>query len=186
MMAGLGGGILETLIMGFADFQLSVPLLILIVTVIAVLGSSPTKLAVVIGISYWVGYARISRVIALSLREREFVLASRTQGAGAVWIMRKHILPSIIPQLWIVGSFNVGALVIVEASLSYLGLGVQAPQASLGGMIFDGQAYLTQDSWLCIIPGIVIFMIVAGVQIASTQFTDEGAPHRVGMSEGVS
>ncbi len=178
MLAGLLGGIVETLIMGVADLQLSMPLVILVVTVVSIVGSTATSLAVVIGFSYWVGYGRVSRVIALSLREREFVLSATTEGAGTFWILRKHVLPQILPQIWIIGSFDLGALIILEASLSYLGLGIQPPLASLGGMIFDGQQYLAQDSWLCIIPGIMIFFVVGGVQLLSSHFTSEAGQGR--------
>ena len=178
MLAGLLGGLVETLIMGVADLQLSMPLVILVVTVVSIVGSTATSLAVVIGFSYWVGYGRVSRVIALSLREREFVLSATTEGAGTFWILRKHVLPQILPQIWIIGSFDLGALIILEASLSYLGLGIQPPLASLGGMIFDGQQYLAQDPWLCIIPGIMIFFVVGGVQLLSSHFTSEAGQGR--------
>jgi peptide/nickel transport system permease protein len=178
MLAGLLGGVVESVIMGLADLQLSMPLVILVVTVVSIVGSTATSLAVVIGFSYWVGYGRVSRVIALSLREREFVLSATTEGAGTLWILRKHVLPQILPQIWIIGSFDLGALIILEASLSYLGLGIQPPLASLGGMIFDGQQYLAQDSWLCIIPGIMIFFVVGGVQLLSSHFTSEGVQGR--------
>jgi peptide/nickel transport system permease protein len=174
LLAGYVGRSVDTVIMFVADVQLSIPLLILLVSVVAVIGPSGTTLAVVIGLCYWVGYARVSRVVAASLREREFVLASRTHGAGTTWVLRKHVLPQVLPQLVILASFDLGVLAIIEASLSYLGLGIQAPTPSIGGMINAGQAYLEQDPWLTLVPGVVIFLLVGGVQVLSQRLTAEG------------
>lgn len=172
-IAGYFGRSADSAIMGIADLQLSMPILILLVLVVAVVGVSPVKLAVILGLTYWVGYARVSRVIALSLKERDFVLAAKTFGASSTWIIRRHLLPQVIPQLAIMGSFNLGVIIILEAGLSYLGLGVPPPTPSWGGMILEGQDQLQTDAWLVIFPAIAIFLIVGGVQILSQRFTRE-------------
>ena len=127
-----------------------------------------------LGLAFWVRYGRVTRVIAMSLRQRDFVLAPVTQGGRAFWIMRKHLLPHVVPQLVVMGSFDLGVIVIAEASLSYLGLGVQPPTPSFGGMIYDGQSQLQVNPWLCLVPGIVVFLLLGGIQILSQAFTAEG------------
>jgi peptide/nickel transport system permease protein len=175
-IAGYFGRAGDAAIMGVADLQLSIPLLVLLIMLVAVVGSGPVKLAVILGLTYWVGYARVARVIAMSLKEREFVLAAKTFGASSWWVIRKHLLPQIVPQLAILGSFNLGVIVILLAGLSYLGLGVQPPTPTWGGMILEGQQRLQIEPWLVILPAIAIFLIVGGVQILSQRFTQEGSP----------
>lgn len=173
LVAGYFGGFPNTVIMGLADLQLSFPIIILLVMIVAVVGPSVTTLVVVLGVTYWVRYGRLARVIALSLRDREFVLAAKTFGGSNFWIIRKHLLPQLWGSLAIVGSFDLGVIVILEASLSYLGLGIQPPTPSWGRMIFEGQDYANRDTWLVIIPSIAIFSVVASVQILSQRFTGE-------------
>ncbi|RYE53034.1 MAG: ABC transporter permease, partial [Hyphomicrobiales bacterium] len=112
--------------------------------------------------------------MALSLREREFVLSARTQGATAAWNIRKHLLPNVLPQMLIVGSYEFGQIVVMEASLSYLGLGVQPPLPSWGMMVSEGQSYLALAPSLAILPSIALFILVAGLQFLSQAFTSEG------------
>jgi peptide/nickel transport system permease protein len=131
------------------------------------------KLAFLLGITSWVSYGRVARAMALSLREREFVLSATTQGATAAWNIRKHLLPNVLPQMLIVGSYELGQIIVLEAALSYLGLGVQPPLPSWGSMVSEGQTYLELDPWLSVLPSIALFMLVAGVQITSQSFTAE-------------
>lgn len=173
LTAGYFGGWAETTIMGLADFQLSFPLMILLVTIIAVIGPSTVALAVILGLAHWMGYGRVARALALSLRRREYVLAALTHGASSTWILRKHLLPQVVAPTAIMASFDLGVLVVLESSLSYLGLGVQPPTPSLGGMIQDGQRFLQTEAWAALLPGIVLFLLVAGVQILSQRFTSE-------------
>ena len=164
LVAGYFRGWIETAIMGFADLQLSIPRVLLLIAVTALFGSTVVKLALLLGLTSWVVYGRVARALALSLREREFVLSAATQGATPAWNIRKHLLPNVLPQVVIVGSFDLGQIIILEASLSYLGLGVQPPLPSWGLMISEGQSYLELNPWLSVIPGMALFMLVAGVQ----------------------
>lgn len=173
LVAGYFRGWTETVIMGIADLQLSIPRVLLLIAVTAVLGSSVVTLTVLLGLTSWVAYGRVARAMALSLREREFVLSAITQGASAGWNIRKHLLPNVLPQMVIVASFELGQIIVLEASLSYLGLGIQPPLPSWGRMISDGQSYLQLNAWLVFVPGIAIFMLVAGVQFLSQSFTSE-------------
>ena len=164
--------------MGLADLQLSIPRVLLLIAVTALFGSTVVKLALLLGLTSWVAYGRVARALALSLREREFVLSAITQGATPAWNIRKHLLPNVLPQVVIVGSFDLGQIIMLEASLSYLGLGVQPPLPSWGLMISEGQSYLELNPWLAVIPGMALFMLVAGVQFLTQSITAEGAEER--------
>ncbi|MFE9959283.1 ABC transporter permease [Micromonospora sp. NPDC005299] len=173
LIAGYFRGVAENVIMGLADLQLAIPRVLLLIAVVAVIGPSVLNLTVLLALTSWVAYGRIARAMAMSLREREFVLSAVTQGATAGWNIRKHLLPNVVPQMLIVGSFELGQIIVLEASLSYLGLGVQPPLPSWGLMISEGQDYLNSNPWLSVLPGIAIFMLVGGVQFLSQRFTAE-------------
>lgn len=174
LVAGFFRGFVESIVMGLADLQLSIPRVLLLIAVAAIVGPSIVNLTVLLGLTSWVVYGRVARAMALSLREREFVLSAVTQGASAAWNIRKHLLPNVLPQMLIVGSFELGQIIVFEASLSYLGLGIQPPLPSWGMMISEGQQYLEIDPWIALLPGIAIFMLVTGVQFLSQAFTSEG------------
>jgi peptide/nickel transport system permease protein len=173
LVAGYFRGPLESLIMGLADLQLAIPRVLLLIAVAAIIGPSVTTLAILLGLTSWVAYGRVSRGMALSLREREFVLSARTQGAGAFWNIRKHLLPNVLPQMLIVASYEFGQIIVMEASLSYLGLGVQPPLPSWGTMVADGQNFLAIAPSLAVLPSIALFILVAGLQFLSQTFTAE-------------
>lgn len=173
LVAGYFRGPLESFIMGAADLQLSIPRVLLLIAVAAIIGPDVTTLAILLGLTSWVAYGRVARGMALSLREREFVLSARTQGASATWNIRKHLLPNVLPQVLIVASYEFGQIVVLEASLSYLGLGVQPPLPSWGMMVSDGQNYLALSPSLSILPSIALFVMVAGLQFLSQAFTAE-------------
>lgn len=173
LVAGFFGGRVENVIMGLADLQLSIPRVLLLIAVVAVVGADVGTLIVLLGLTSWVAYGRVARAMTLTLREREFVLAATAQGASATWNLRTHILTNVASQMIIIGSFELGQLIMLEASLSYLGLGVQAPTPSWGLMINEGQNYMQSAWWLPVLPGLAIFMLVAGVQFLTQVFTSE-------------
>jgi peptide/nickel transport system permease protein len=178
LVAGYFRGWTETIIMGFADLQLSIPRVLLLIAVTAILGSTVFNLTILVGLTSWVAYGRVARALSLSLREREFVLSAITQGATPAWNIRKHLLPNVLPQMVIVGSFELGQIIVLEAALSYLGLGIQPPLPSWGLMISEGQSYLEINPWLTVIPGLALFMLVAGVQFLTRSLTTEGEEER--------
>lgn len=173
LVAGFFGGRVESAIMGLADLQLSIPRVLLLIAVVAVVGAEVGTLIILLGVTSWVAYGRVARAMTLSLREREFVLAATAIGASATWNLRKHVLPNIASQMIIIGSFELGQMIMLEASLSYLGLGVQPPIPSWGLMINEGQNYMRPAWWLPVLPGLAIFMLVAGVQFLTQLFTSE-------------
>ena len=178
LLAGYFRGWTETVIMGFADLQLSIPRVLLLIAVTAMLGSTVVNLMILLGLTSWVAYGRVARAMSLSLREREFVLSAITQGATPAWNIRKHLLPNVLPQMVIVGSFELGQIIVLEAALSYLGLGIQPPLPSWGLMISEGQSYLEINPWLSVLPGLALFMLVAGVQFLTRSLTTEGEEER--------
>lgn len=186
LLAGYVGGLVDNVLMTLADIQLSIPRILLVIAVVAVVGPSLTNLALVLGVTSWVGYARLMRAQALSYREREFVRAAQALGASPQRLMARHILPNAFPPVLILASFELGQMVILEASLSFLGLGVQPPLPAWGSMIFEGQPFLRSFPWLMILPGLAIFMVVAGVSFLTQWFTANqqtgGADKRVAAS----
>ena len=174
LLAGYFRGWVETFVMGIADLQLAIPRILFLIAITAVVGPSILNLTLILGLTSWVTYGRVARALTLSLREREFVLAARTHGAGPVWNIRKHLLPNVLPQMVILATYELGQIIILEASLSFLGVGIQPPLPSLGMMVAEGQAYLRLNIWLSVIPGAVLFLMVAGAQFFSQSFTSEG------------
>jgi peptide/nickel transport system permease protein len=173
LIAGYFRGPVEAFIMGLADLQLSIPRVLLLIAVTAIIGPSIINLAILLGLTSWVAYGRVARGMTLSLREREFILSARVQGATATWNIRKHLLPNVLPQMLIVGSYEFGMIIVLEASLSYLGLGVQPPLPSWGMMVSEGQNYLALAPHLAMLPSIALFILVAGFQFLSQAFTKE-------------
>jgi len=175
MLAGFFGHWPDTIISVVSDIQLAMPVVLLLIALSAIFGPSATLMVAVLGLTYWVGYARVARAVALQLRDRDFVLSPQIQGASVGWIVRKHVLPHLTAQMVIIAVTDVGVIMLSQAALDYLGLGVQPPTPSWGGMIFDGQKLLRIDPWLSIIPGIAMFLVVAGTQFFSQKFTAEGS-----------
>ncbi len=158
VMAGYVGGRCDDVIMALADMQLAFPTILLAITIIAVLGPSFTNLVLIIGLSGWVTYARIARSQVLSLRETEFVEASRAQGGGPLRIAWRHILPNISAPLIVVATLDLARTIILESTLSFLGLGIQPPTPSWGGMLSDGREYLLTAWWIATFPGLALML----------------------------
>ncbi len=163
LIAGYVGGWLDETIMTLGDMQLAFPFILLAIAVIAVLGPSLRNLIIVVGISGWVTYARIARAQVLAVKEREFVTAERAIGATASRILFRHILPNIAASLIVVGSLDLARTIILESTLSFLGLGVQPPTASWGGMLGEGREYLNTAWWISTFPGILLTLTTISV-----------------------
>jgi len=160
LYSGYYGGWIDNVIMRFADTQLSIPQLILAIAIVAVLGPSTTNLIIVLIITHWPQIARLIRGNVLIVREMELIKASRVLGAGDMWIMFSQILPNVITPLLILASQQIGFMILVEASLSFLGLGIQPPTPSWGVMIADGRDYLMTAPWIVMAPGIALMITV--------------------------
>lgn len=172
-VSGYFGGRIDNALMAVADVQLAMPMILVLTALAASFGPSILLMVVVLSLTYWVGYARVARTTARSLRERDFVLAPRLQGATTARVLRAHVLPSVATQMLILASTDIGSVILLMSSFDYLGLGVQAPLPSWGSMIGDSQQYMRQQPWQAIIPGIAIFLAVSGMNLFSQRFTGE-------------
>jgi peptide/nickel transport system permease protein len=156
--AGFGGGRIDGVIMTVADAQLAFPFILLAIGIIAVLGPSFPTLIVVIGLSGWVSYARILRSQVLVLRRREFVEAIHALGGSVARIVLRHVLPNVLSSIVVVATLELARSIVLEATLSFLGLGIQPPTPSWGGMIQEGRDYLDSAWWIATCPGIVLMV----------------------------
>lgn len=172
------GGWIDTVLMRLVDAWMAFPFLLLAIAVVAVLGPGLTNIVIALVITGWVTYARLVRGEALSMREREFVLASKGLGASHIALMVKHILPNIFPAVLVVATLELGVAIVTEASLSFLGLGASASEPSWGAMLADGRAYIGNAWWLATLPGLAIFVVVLAVNILGDAIRDALDPHR--------
>jgi peptide/nickel transport system permease protein len=165
LVAGYFGGRVDDVLMRLADIQLAFPFILLAIAVIGVLGSGLTTIICVIGVSSWVVYARIVRGAALSLREREFVQAARALGSRDARILVVHVLPNVFTPWLVVATLDMARVIVLESALSFLGLGVQPPTPTWGGMLADGRVYITTAWWLATFPGLAILVTVLGINL---------------------
>jgi peptide/nickel transport system permease protein len=172
-VSGYFGGKIDNILMALADIQLALPVILVLTALAAALGPSVNLMVIVLALTYWVGYARVARTTASSLRERDFVLAPKLQGAGTGRVIVSHVVPSVFRQTVILASTDIGAIILLMSAFDYLGLGVQPPTPSWGSMIADSQRYMAIQPWQAIVPGIAIFLVVAGVNLFSQKFTGE-------------
>jgi peptide/nickel transport system permease protein len=159
LLSGYFGGWVDTLIMRLVDTLIAIPNVILYLTVLGVFGPSLTILILVIGCINWTTFARIVRAEVLSVKQREFVEASRASGQYVHRIILQHVLPNITAPIIVVATLNTATVIILEASLSFLGLGVQPPTVTWGRMLSDGRSYVATAWWLATFPGLCITLL---------------------------
>ena len=164
LIAGYFRGIAETVIMRVADAFMSFPTMVLILVLVAVFGPSILTVTVVIGVLGWTAIAKLIYGNVLSIREREYIQATKAIGMSTPKILLSEVLPNAIPPIWANISFRVAGAILTESSLSFLGMGVQTPQASWGNIIFAAQnlLVLTARPWVWFPPGICIILVVVG------------------------
>ncbi|MFG1465162.1 ABC transporter permease [Xanthobacter sp. DSM 24535] len=160
LVAGYLGGAADRLVMWLADVQFSLPAVILALVLVGAVGPSFTNIIVVLSLANWARFARVVRSEALSLKSRDFVLLARLGGAGPVRIIVQHIAPNVLNTFIVLATLDLGLIIILEATLSFLGLGVQPPDPSWGTMIADGRGYLDRAWWISIMPGCVLMATV--------------------------
>jgi peptide/nickel transport system permease protein len=159
-VAAYFGGWIENLLMRFTEMMMAFPMLLLAMTLVAILKPSLWIIIFVIGAVYWTWIARVIYGQVLPLRDRDFIIATRALGAGRLSILFRHILPQLFPTIIVWGTLGIATNVMLEASLSYLGIGVQPPTPSWGGMIEQGQSFYRTAPWLVIFPGLAIMLTV--------------------------
>jgi peptide/nickel transport system permease protein len=165
VISGYRGGWLDTVFMRIVDVMFAFPVLLLALAVVAIIGPGMTTTMLAIGIVYTPIFARVSRASALSVRVEPYVAVSRTIGTGHLFILSRHILPNIAGPLIVQVSLSLAFAILSEAALSFLGLGIQPPQPSLGRMIFDSQGFWQLAWWMVVFPGTVIFVIVLALNL---------------------
>lgn len=168
-LSGYYGGWIDTVVMRFVDIMLAFPSIFLILAIQVMLTPNIYNVMIVIGLTSWMGVARLVRAEFLTLRERQFVEAARAIGASDSRIIFRHILPNALAPIIVAGTLGMAGAILSESALSFLGLGVQPPMASWGNMLMDAQAYLRDAPWIAVIPGLFIF-----VTVLSLYFVGEG------------
>ncbi|MGA9365622.1 MAG: ABC transporter permease [Bacteroidota bacterium] len=159
-LAGVYGGWMDRLLMRFTDLFLAVPSLFLVIALVALFGNSTALLITVLAATGWMGVARLVRGEVLVLREREFVLSARLLGRSPLQILRDHMIPNVTPTILAASVLQLANVVLAEAALSFLGLGVQPPTPSWGNMIGESMAYLESAWWVGVFPGIALSLLV--------------------------
>ncbi|MDR2426978.1 MAG: ABC transporter permease [Endomicrobium sp.] len=172
MISGYFGGWTDSIIMRFTDIMLCFPTFFLILIVIAFFEPSIVNVMIVIGITSWPGLARIVRAEVLSVREREFVLASKMLAVSKIRLLFVHILPNVVSPIIVYAAIGIGGAVLTESGLSFLGLGVQPPMSSWGQILMQGKDYIYVAWWLSLFPGIMILLTVLSFNMIGESLRD--------------
>lgn len=172
LAAGYFGGWVDALILRLIDMQLAFPVILLVIAIVAVVGPSITNLIILMGISAWPRFARIVRGAVLSVRNLEYVDAARSIGARSLRIVMMHVLPNILSAIIVYASFELARMILLEATLSFLGLGIQPPTPTWGGMINDGRQYLSISWSVSLFPGIAIALIILAFNLLGDELRD--------------
>lgn len=176
LIAGYYRGFWDMLVMRFADLQLAMPFILLAITFIAIVGGSLTNTIILLIVSQWVQYARLVRGSVLTLREREFILSARAIGVRDWRIIFQHLLPNLIGPVIVLMTLNVANNILLESSLTFLGLGVDPTIPSWGGMLADGRTYLQTAWWVSVFPGLAILLTVLGLNLLGDWLRDSLDP----------
>jgi peptide/nickel transport system permease protein len=177
-ISGYVGGVVDDIIGRIIDVFLAIPELIFniaLVGVLCVVLESTSSIWVVIFaiiVTNWVSYARLTRGIVLSLKEREFITSARMMGASDFWILLKHIIPNAIPPIIVLATLNVGNVIMTIASLGFLGLGIQPPTPEWGQILNSGKNYLTTAPWIMVFPGLAIMLAILGFNLLGDGLRD--------------
>ena len=171
-VAGYFGGRVDVVLSNFINLVWAFPLILVALLFATVIGAGLNSVVIATGLVIWAGFARIVRGEVLSLRQREFVVAAQALGRGHPWIIFRHILPNIVGPVLVIASFTMAVAVIIEASLSFLGLGAQPPTPSWGSMLNEGRAVMYRAWWLATFPGVAIAVLVLGFNLLGDGLRD--------------
>ncbi|SCX24000.1 Glutathione transport system permease protein GsiD [Agrobacterium sp. DSM 25558] len=176
LIAGYYRGFWDMVVMRFADIQLAMPFILLAITFIAIVGGSLTNTIILLIVSQWVQYARLVRGSVLTLREREFILSARAIGVKDWRIIFQHLLPNLVGPVIVLMTLNVANNILLESSLTFLGMGVDPTIPSWGGMLADGRTYLQIAWWVSVFPGLAILLTVLGLNLLGDWLRDSLDP----------
>jgi peptide/nickel transport system permease protein len=172
LVSGYFGGWVDSLIMRLVDIWQAIPFTVLAIAIVVILGPSLQNVILVLGITSWVNYARVIRAETLALRNGELVIAARVLGAGDARILVRHLWPQVTPSVIVLTSLLVASMILFEASLSFLGLGVQPPTPSWGNMVLDGVEPIRVAWWVSFFPGLAILLAVMGINMLGDWLRD--------------
>lgn len=172
LVAGYYGRWVDAVLMRIVDVQLSIPLSLLALLVVGTIGPSLQNLIFVLALTSWVQYARVVRGQVLVVREREYIQSAHAIGLGDVRIIFWHILPNVLSAALVIATIELARVIILEAALSFLGLGVQPPSPSWGRMLAEGRSYMSSAPWIAIFPGAAIFMTALSVNLTGDWLRD--------------
>jgi peptide/nickel transport system permease protein len=181
MVTGYRGGWIDLALMRLVDAQLAIPTLLLMVAVVAALGSGLGQIVIVLVITGWTTYARVVRAEVLSLRERDFVAAARAMGASDWRILAGHMLRNLLPTVLVLATLQLPVVIVLEAALSFLGLGIQPPTPSLGQMLGHSQEMVWRAWWMPTIPGVAITLLVLAFNLMGDRLRDVLDPRLRGL-----
>lgn len=180
VIAGYYRGWVDVVLMRIVDVQLSFPFILLVLVISAVLGAGLTNIVISLALAGWVLFARVIRSEVLALREKEFIIAAIATGVSKFEILVKHILPNIFTPIIILASLQIGTYIIAEASVSFLGFGVQPPTPAWGNMLNEGKDYIFNSWWLITFPGIAIILTTLGINLFGDWLRDTLDPELKG------
>jgi peptide/nickel transport system permease protein len=172
IIAGYLGGWFDIIIMRAVDLVYSLPAILLALLLGAIFGPSFQILVFIVSFTLWAGYARMARAETLKVKEFDFIALAKIAGCSRMSIMMRHILPNVISPIIILATLQVGTIVIVEASLSFLGVGIPPPTADWGSMVSEGRSYIVTAWWLCILPGVAIALTVLTFNLLGDSLND--------------
>ncbi len=176
LLAGYFGGLIDSLVTGLTETLMALPFILLAIAIIAAVGATPMVVVLTLGLTGWVSFAKLVRAKTLELRDEDFVQAARALGARTPRTLRSHVLPNVAPLLLVDGTLQFGALVLAEAGLSFLGLGIRPPTPTLGGILAEGQVFLAVAWWISTIPGLVLLAMVLAINVLGDTLRDALAP----------
>ena len=165
LVSGAAGGLLDGAMMRIVDILMSVPSFLVIITLNIYLTAGVSTLVITIGVFSWMGVARIVRAEVLSLRERDYVLASEGLGAGRAWVVARHYVRNVFPQVLVASTNSIAGAILTESALSYLGFGISVPNPSWGGMLEGAQTYILTHADQAVYPGVMILLVVLSFNV---------------------
>ncbi|WP_313892651.1 ABC transporter permease [Psychrobacillus sp.] len=177
LVSGYFGKWLDDFIMRVADIQLAFPFILFAIVVMSILGTGIWKIIIILGITYWVGFARLIRGQVIALKEQEFIHAAKAIGGTNFTVIRKHILPNVLSSIFVLGTMYIAEFILLEASLTFLGLGVDPTIPSWGGMLADSRNYITTAWWTAVFPGVAVMFTVLGFNLLGDWLRDRFDPN---------
>lgn len=175
-VSGYFGGWFDSILMRIVDIILSFPLILIVIVMVTMVGASTNNIIILVALLIWPRLARMIRAEAISIRSQDFVTLARISGASHLRIMMRHIIPNVIPTLIVICTLEVGAIILLESSLSFLGVGIPPPQPSWGVMVADGRGQVASGWWISLFPGLAIMIVVLAMNVTGDWLRDKLDP----------